>query len=138
MIAEGSEGVSRERNEAGRAGGFSAGGPRGDGCFGAIGLAVIAFGDRAFGLHGPIVCRANFDGAPARSVEDGETHVAAELDLGFEVERIGRCVGREHLRIAMSVDLEARASERVCIRSEEHTSELQSLMRISYAVFCLK
>src|SRR3546814_9804444 len=26
----------------------------------------------------------------------------------------------------------------VTIRSEEHTSELQSLMRISYAVFCLK
>src|SRR3546814_4644646 len=26
----------------------------------------------------------------------------------------------------------------VSIRSEEHTSELQSLMRISYAVFCLK
>src|SRR3546814_7051968 len=27
---------------------------------------------------------------------------------------------------------------RKCRRSEEHTSELQSLMRISYAVFCLK
>src|SRR3546814_4375331 len=27
---------------------------------------------------------------------------------------------------------------KVGIRSEEHTSELQSLMRISYAVFCLK
>src|SRR3546814_3368222 len=27
---------------------------------------------------------------------------------------------------------------RAAIRSEEHTSELQSLMRISYAVFCLK
>src|SRR3546814_2789115 len=26
----------------------------------------------------------------------------------------------------------------ICARSEEHTSELQSLMRISYAVFCLK
>src|SRR3546814_2659189 len=26
----------------------------------------------------------------------------------------------------------------MCKRSEEHTSELQSLMRISYAVFCLK
>src|SRR3546814_4436970 len=25
-----------------------------------------------------------------------------------------------------------------CLRSEEHTSELRSLMRISYAVFCLK
>src|SRR3546814_4210419 len=30
-----------------------------------------------------------------------------------------------------------RMTERV-VRSEEHTSELQSLMRISYAVFCLK
>src|SRR3546814_2128702 len=31
------------------------------------------------------------------------------------------------------------ASRKTCAgRSEEHTSELQSLMRISYAVFCLK
>src|SRR3546814_6225607 len=29
-------------------------------------------------------------------------------------------------------------NSRRCGRSEEHTSELQSLMRISYAVFCLK
>src|SRR3546814_9323230 len=29
-------------------------------------------------------------------------------------------------------------SGKVVLRSEEHTSELQSLMRISYAVFCLK
>src|SRR3546814_1315891 len=29
-------------------------------------------------------------------------------------------------------------TERSVDRSEEHTSELQSLMRISYAVFCLK
>src|SRR3546814_3953462 len=32
----------------------------------------------------------------------------------------------------------ARARRMVAERSEEHTSELQSLMRISYAVFCLK
>src|SRR3546814_4946843 len=31
-----------------------------------------------------------------------------------------------------------RAGLRAAGRSEEHTSELQSLMRISYAVFCLK
>src|SRR3546814_3981321 len=31
-----------------------------------------------------------------------------------------------------------RPYKRSCFRSEEHTSELQSLMRISYAVFCLK
>src|SRR3546814_11189611 len=30
------------------------------------------------------------------------------------------------------------SSGRPGVRSEEHTSELQSLMRISYAVFCLK
>src|SRR3546814_2667541 len=38
-------------------------------------------------------------------------------------------------------DLEEMLAERgisVDHRSEEHTSELQSLMRISYAVFCLK
>src|SRR3546814_9571233 len=32
----------------------------------------------------------------------------------------------------------ARTGEIAATRSEEHTSELQSLMRISYAVFCLK
>src|SRR3546814_8831706 len=32
----------------------------------------------------------------------------------------------------------ADLGHRVVSRSEEHTSELQSLMRISYAVFCLK
>src|SRR3546814_1312864 len=31
-----------------------------------------------------------------------------------------------------------KISQRLADRSEEHTSELQSLMRISYAVFCLK
>src|SRR3546814_10087978 len=36
-------------------------------------------------------------------------------------------------RVAGRTGLERGAS-----RSEEHTSELQSLMRISYAVFCLK
>src|SRR3546814_3082293 len=30
------------------------------------------------------------------------------------------------------------AATSIIVRSEEHTSELQSLMRISYAVFCLK
>src|SRR3546814_2329400 len=33
---------------------------------------------------------------------------------------------------------QVEACGRAEIRSEEHTSELQSLMRISYAVFCLK
>src|SRR3546814_10215863 len=37
------------------------------------------------------------------------------------------------------VEIDAdKLGEREIARSEEHTSELQSLMRISYAVFCLK
>src|SRR3546814_10055131 len=34
--------------------------------------------------------------------------------------------------------LSKRMAKAAVLRSEEHTSELQSLMRISYAVFCLK
>src|SRR3546814_9101439 len=41
---------------------------------------------------------------------------------------------------ALLDDLARRSNVTLCngTRSEEHTSELQSLMRISYAVFCLK
>src|SRR3546814_2834970 len=45
------------------------------------------------------------------------------------------------IRMVPSDGIEVRCSLRVRVswlRSEEHTSELQSLMRISYAVFCLK
>src|SRR3546814_5065752 len=61
-------------------------------------------------------------------------HVAVDA-LGFlgkpfdEVGRVGNLAARLRQRLALL----ARQQ-----RSEEHTSELQSLMRISYAVFCLK
>src|SRR3546814_5834851 len=41
-------------------------------------------------------------------------------------------------RAPLSLAFVKRAVHRGMQRSEEHTSELQSLMRISYAVFCLK
>src|SRR3546814_2055947 len=46
--------------------------------------------------------------------------------------------GRRHHRAELL--LRRKAADRLgeVDRSEEHTSELQSLMRISYAVFCLK
>src|SRR3546814_9206395 len=40
-----------------------------------------------------------------------------------------------HIRLVPAM---SNPALRVAGRSEEHTSELQSLMRISYAVFCLK
>src|SRR3546814_4463521 len=43
--------------------------------------------------------------------------------------------GRAHLRGGAIAVVGERVDDH---RSEEHTSELQSLMRISYAVFCLK
>src|SRR3546814_7248739 len=49
--------------------------------------------------------------------------------------------GRRHVAPAIASFLEAHPDVDVSLdlsdRSEEHTSELQSLMRISYAVFCL-
>src|SRR3546814_10435276 len=62
---------------------------------------------------------------PVRRDALGRTIVAVERDAGGE----GDVRRLEHAR--------ARADDRVG-RSEEHTSELQSLMRISYAVLCLK
>src|SRR3546814_1457534 len=41
-------------------------------------------------------------------------------------------------RLPAGTGIEGREADVVARRSEEHTSELQSLMRISYAVFCLK
>src|SRR3546814_1951857 len=54
-----------------------------------------------------------------------------------------RRIGGSHQQVAFAVAAEARlqrGAHRAAVRgrSEEHTSELQSLMRISYAVFCLK
>src|SRR3546814_10375108 len=40
--------------------------------------------------------------------------------------------------VAMFTALTSLLTDRTVSRSEEHTSELQSLMRISYAVFCMK
>src|SRR3546814_5725566 len=55
---------------------------------------------------------------------------------------IGKQNTRVHLRLHQEqhyqVTLKSGRANVAVARSEEHTSELQSLMRISYAVFCLK
>src|SRR3546814_1508012 len=47
-------------------------------------------------------------------------------------------IGEKPARYAGGPSVELACLQRDAWRSEEHTSELQSLMRISYAVFCLK
>src|SRR3546814_4951253 len=44
----------------------------------------------------------------------------------------------EEFASLIAIPVAERFGWQVSTRSEEHTSELQSLMRISYAVFCLK
>src|SRR3546814_7654039 len=46
--------------------------------------------------------------------------------------------GRHNLEVIERLGTPFQKLIALAIRSEEHTSELQSLMRISYAVFCLK
>src|SRR3546814_16328850 len=55
----------------------------------------------------------------------------------YLVESIRRFPSQERFKAMIEAAGFARAQYRN-LRSEEHTSELQSLMRISYAVFCLK
>src|SRR3546814_11734429 len=57
-------------------------------------------------------------------------------DLGHGIRRLRRRHGRGDRRQGLAP--RRRGGDRSLARSEEHTSELQSLMRISYAVFCLK
>src|SRR3546814_9014493 len=68
----------------------------------------------------------------------GQPVLPAQHQQGAHPRR-GRPVWRPARRLAAAElpDL-AAAAQRGWRRSEEHTSELQSLMRISYAVFCLK
>src|SRR3546814_7430386 len=61
-----------------------------------------------------------------------EEDLAASETVRALLQRVGTAAERPAAETAATGDLDWFE------RSEEHTSELQSLMRISYAVFCLK
>src|SRR3546814_9981869 len=63
----------------------------------------------------------------------GQNNANIAVFRGFDIGAKGQVIGRlPHSLVGLG------AFAPVTPRSEEHTSELQSLMRISYAVFCLK
>src|SRR3546814_3024128 len=79
-------------------------------------------------------------GAQSESARFGdEIHVFSIED---EVRPAPSCatlfVGSSSIRFWFGIDRDFPGRPIIRRRSEEHTSELQSLMRISYAVFCLK
>src|SRR3546814_9971956 len=90
-------------------------------------LVRSILGDDGIGPHGAAISQMNApnDLRPSANeypvTQNGRARPFAAIDLSQHgaVSQVG-----------------VRADHRV--RSEEHTSELQSLMRISYAVFCLK
>src|SRR3546814_7135295 len=82
------------------------------------------------------------------------SHVAGKLGVGVQSTFDNRVAVRAELAYRIDADNDSYAALAsdpnhddgedwfgdilASVRSEEHTSELQSLMRISYAVFCLK
>src|SRR3546814_6351699 len=66
----------------------------------------------------PVHADAGCAGLELRTTADGHAALSAAADVPAAFVEVRRAFGED--------------------RSEEHTSELQSLMRITYAVFCLK
>src|SRR3546814_6242889 len=97
------------------------------------GFYDVSFGGRTFAFQRPygsyvmenVLFKISF---PAEF--HGQTGAEAAITLHRELAKAGRS--------AVQIRRITIRTQRACIRSEEHTSELQSLMRISYAVFCLK
>src|SRR3546814_10324367 len=79
-------------------------------------------------------------GTPAILLSHDRAHAENNLafaELGAAVD-LGEIALLSDITIAETVRALLQDAARRARRSEEHTSELQSLMRLSYAVFCLK
>src|SRR3546814_6620376 len=84
-------------------------------------------------------CRTLFRSQHRRHQHDEDDDREPEAFGAHRARDVARVERHQHCLRRLEID-DARGAEqrRALGRSEEHTSELQSLMRISYAVFCLK
>src|SRR3546814_10383277 len=114
-------------------------------CFGLTGIrfAIAGEWDKAVAA---IIFAGVLDGLDGRIARllKGESRCGAELDSLSDVIAFGVApalvIYLWSLQAMPKLGWIIALAHAVCcaLRSEEHTSELQSLMRISYAVFCLK
>src|SRR3546814_7850205 len=93
---------------------------------GLVGL-TLALALDAHGLSSRIIDTADLKNTIAPAFDGRVSAIASASMRMMDVIGIGA-----HIRP------QACPIDQIRVRSEEHTSELQSLMRISYAVFCLK
>src|SRR3546814_1122289 len=92
-----------------------------------------------FGQDGPLAQHPCFDGA-AQAIS-GLMSMTGQHDGPPTMSGVFVCDYTTALYATIAALAAVRARDETGVgqvRSEEHTSELQSLMRISYAVFCLK
>src|SRR3546814_3899233 len=89
-------------------------------------------------VHGPAIIRDIVTPIVARGHEV-QLHIHTEWLAFARFNPAGRLTGRNigDFPLGAQKKLIGLAAD-MLVRSEEHTSELQSLMRISYAVLCLK
>src|SRR3546814_1321171 len=77
-------------------------------------------------------------GLAKRFSKNGDKFGRGELEGIVAPETAAHAAGTSSLLPMLTLGIPGSPTAAVLLRSEEHTSELQSLMRISYAVFCLK
>src|SRR3546814_1497866 len=97
--------------------------------------STIACLDSAPGeAHGETPSDQNGDDPADKAV--GHTHSCHGHHVGVPIAPAGEAASQPALTNRAITPVSALAGAPPSTRSEEHTSELQSLMRISYAVFC--
>src|SRR3546814_6097203 len=102
------------------------------------------------------VCSSDLVEVRQAALEEARQHAADRMGIPQQHEAVARLDGAQrrrdlvvvgppvalaplgHLGVVRALALTIDLRHVEGLRSEEHTSELQSLMRISYAVFCLK
>src|SRR3546814_8369065 len=108
--------------------------------FGKLPLAVTFDPEWHYGLDDPHADRHSKPWTNAQGQAQGTCVHCGNCDIGCQV-AAKNTLDLNYLAAARSAGAAIRADHivrKLTPRSEEHTSELQSLMRNSYAVFCLK
>src|SRR3546814_8100742 len=95
--------------------------------------------DHRFGDLAEVAQRHPFLEQRAAQRRDARQRIALRAEVRRELRIMRLQMIDQRLRVVDAEQFGGRGDDAVVeMRSEEHTSELQSLMRISYAVFCLK